>query len=267
MKETLIRGLSGCVYVGMVIGLAFIPLIWSVAFFLIIAMVAAREYGQLFWKRSNGRIETVVYLSAALFAALAAPVSLNTITIWQALLLPLATLLIILVVILKNSSNIRSALAGLSLGVLLIGVSFGLLIHLREAGMQIFLGLFILLWANDTFAYVWGRLLGKRKLIPSVSPGKTVEGLLGGIISAMLFAFLLSQYWKDLTTEQWIYSALAIALAGTIGDLLESALKRHRGVKDSGTIMPGHGGILDRFDGMLLAAPTYFILLKALAVI
>ena len=267
MKETLVRALSGAVYVGVVVSLAFIPAIWSVIFFLIIAMVAAREYGQLFWQRSNGRLETVVYSSAALYTALAAPVALGSISIWQAMLIPLVIFLITLMVILKNSSNVRSALAGLSLGVFLIGTSFGLLTHLQQAGYQVFLGIFILLWANDTFAYLWGRMLGKRKLIPRISPKKTVEGLLGGVFSALLTALVLSKYWQDLTTVQWLFCSLLISLSGTLGDLLESALKRQRGVKDSGNIMPGHGGILDRFDGMLLAAPTYFILLKALAVI
>lgn len=263
MKETLIRALSGAVYVALIVGLAFIPSIWSIFFFLTLAMIASREFGQLFWKRSNGRIETIVYMVSATFAGMIAPLMLESLNMYQGLLVPLFSLIITLMIILRNSSNVRSAIAGLGLAVLLIAVPFALLVYLREAGYQLFLGIFILLWVNDTFAYVWGRLLGRKKLIPRISPGKTVEGLIGGVLSTMAVGFLIGKYWESLTPIQWMLSAGTISLFATVGDLIESALKRQRGVKDSGNIMPGHGGILDRFDGMFLAAPAYFILLKA----
>ena len=129
------------------------------------------------------------------------------------------------------------------------------------------LRLFILLWSSDTFAYVWGRLLGKNKLLPKVSPGKTIEGFMGGLVTTVGVGYVLSLYWPALSTTQWLVSAALISTFGVVGDLIESALKRQRGVKDSGNLMPGHGGMLDRFDGLLLAAPVYFVFLKALAVI
>ena len=267
MKETLIRLLSGSVYVGIIIGLGFVDVIWSALAFLLIGMQAAREFGLLFWKQSNGRIETVVYLFAALYAALVCPLIFEGVSVWQGLVGTLVVFLFIMIVILRNSTNIRSAAAGLLMGAPLIACTFAISAHLRAAGMELFLGMFILLWCSDTFAYVWGRLLGRTKLLPKVSPGKTTEGFLGGLLSTLAIAYALSQFWSSLTVLQWLLAAALISGFGVVGDLVESALKRQRGVKDSGTLMPGHGGMLDRFDGLLLAAPVYFVFLKALAVI
>lgn len=112
----------------------------------------------------------------------------------------------------------------------------------------LFLGL---VWTNDTLAYVFGRLLGRRKLMPSVSPGKTWEGFLGGVLSASGFAWIWTGYW-----EMSLLGGLTGVLA-TAGDLTESAWKRRRGLKDSGQMLPGHGGVLDRFDGFLYALPVF----------
>ena len=267
MKETLIRILSGSVYVGIIIGLAFVDVVWSALVFLLIGMQAAREFGLLFWKQSNGRIETVVYLFAGLYAALVCPLLFEGIDVWKGIMGTFMVFLFILVVILRNSTNIRSAVAGLLMGAPLIAITFAISAHLRVAGMELFLGLFILLWSSDTFAYVWGRLLGRNKLLPKVSPGKTIEGFLGGLLSTAGIAYVLSMYWEALNLTHWLVSAVLISVFGVVGDLIESALKRQRGVKDSGNLMPGHGGMLDRFDGLLLAAPVYFVFLKAVAVI
>lgn len=266
MKETGIRLLSGLVYVGIVVALAFVNPIWSVFFFLLIAMQCAREFGQLFWKKSNGRVEVLVYFTASLYAALAAPIAIPSITIWKAMLLPGLVFLISMIVVLKRSSDVRSAVSGVMMGAPIIAVSFAVLAHLRAAGFELFLGMFILLWSTDTFAYIWGRLIGRHKLMPNISPGKTIEGFIGAVISTVGLAILISKYWPIMQSWQWICAAVFIALFGAIGDLMESALKRQAGVKDSGKIMPGHGGILDRFDAMLLAAPIYFALLKGLEV-
>lgn len=120
----------------------------------------------------------------------------------------------------------------------------------------IIMGFFILLWINDTGAYLTGRSLGRTKLAPAISPGKTVEGLIGGILFAFGAAWLLSEYTGLLDRTDWLVMAAVVALFSNAGDLVESALKRRCGVKDSGSILPGHGGILDRFDGVLLSVPV-----------
>ena len=115
-------------------------------------------------------------------------------------------------------------------------------------------GFFIILWTSDSMAYVTGRLIGKHKLFPRVSPGKTWEGFIGGITFSILAAYLFS-YFTESSAQHWIIMALIISIFGMLGDLSESLLKRSGEVKDSGNILPGHGGILDRFDGILLSAP------------
>jgi len=127
------------------------------------------------------------------------------------------------------------------------------------------LGFLIMLWANDTGAYLSGRSFGRHKLFERISPNKTWEGFIGGVLLAVLIALNLEKYFGTLTMWQWASIAVIIGVFGTLGDLVESMLKRSLGVKDSGNILPGHGGLLDRFDGLLMAAPlVYFFLLMVL---
>ena len=127
-----------------------------------------------------------------------------------------------------------------------------------------------LTWATDTGAYAFGRMFGKRKLIPSISPGKTVEGALGGLILAAIIAwlyvmFLLKPYAQlTLLPAGIVLFAVAISVTAQVGDLAESLLKRDAGVKDSSALLPGHGGILDRFDSLLFVLPVSYVLLGLL---
>lgn len=117
-------------------------------------------------------------------------------------------------------------------------------------------GFFLILWANDSGAYFVGKFLGKTKLYERVSPNKTWEGLFGGIAFAFAVAWGLSILFASVPLHQWLVVSLIISIFGNLGDLFESMLKRRFNVKDSGSIMPGHGGALDRFDGLLLAMPV-----------
>ncbi len=117
------------------------------------------------------------------------------------------------------------------------------------------LGFFLLMWTNDTGAYLVGRSIGKNKLLERVSPGKTWEGFIGGVVLNAILAFFLYDLFPVQSRVHWMVLGLLIALGGTLGDLFQSRYKRDLGVKDSGNILPGHGGILDRFDGVLFAAP------------
>ena len=123
---------------------------------------------------------------------------------------------------------------------------------------NILLGFFLILWTNDTFAYMVGKQFGKRKLFESVSPKKTWEGSLGGAIAALALTYFLAPYFPELRKRDWVVVAGLIVLFVNLGDLVQSKFKRSFNVKDSGTLLPGHGGILDRFDGVYLAAPFVF---------
>ena len=124
------------------------------------------------------------------------------------------------------------------------------------------IGFFLVLWANDTGAYFVGKYLGKRKLYPEVSPNKTWEGLAGGSVVAIASAVGLFKLTHTLYLQDWIVMAFCVVTFGNLGDLFESHLKRNFGVKDSGHIMPGHGGVMDRFDGLFLALPVFLAYYK-----
>ncbi|WP_158825430.1 phosphatidate cytidylyltransferase [Mucilaginibacter lacusdianchii] len=116
----------------------------------------------------------------------------------------------------------------------------------------------LMLWANDTGAYLTGRQFGRSKLFERHSPKKTWEGFIGGILISAVVGYIIGIYFTELPWRNWVSIAIIIGIVGTGGDLVESMFKRSINVKDSGGILPGHGGLLDRFDGLLLAAPIVF---------
>lgn len=124
------------------------------------------------------------------------------------------------------------------------------------------LSLFLLIWINDTFAYLTGITLGRHRLFERISPKKSWEGAVGGLLFSLAAAWLLSYTTQLMSLSIWLGLAAIVVFFGIFGDLLESLLKRNSGVKDSGTLLPGHGGLLDRFDALLLAAPAAWIYLS-----
>jgi phosphatidate cytidylyltransferase len=117
---------------------------------------------------------------------------------------------------------------------------------------------FLLIWTNDSFAYFSGRAFGKHKLFERISPKKTWEGTFGGILFTLLLGFIIGSYINKGEVLFWMISALIIAPGAILGDLLESLFKRSLAVKDSGKILPGHGGVLDRFDAALFTIPFFY---------
>jgi phosphatidate cytidylyltransferase len=126
----------------------------------------------------------------------------------------------------------------------------------------VLLALFIV-WSTDIFAYVVGKAIGKTKLMPSVSPNKTVEGSLGGVVFAIITTAIMMLFFNkgalDVSLVKMLFLALVFSIFGQLGDLVESSIKRQYGVKDSGKLLPGHGGILDRFDSLLFVFPLMHV--------
>jgi phosphatidate cytidylyltransferase len=172
----------------------------------------------------------------------------------------------------RNKSNPFTNIALSLSAVIYIALPFGLMMYFFDPvtisgpyHYGIALGFLVILWLNDTGAYFVGSLIGKHKLFERISPGKTWEGSAGGAVFAILTAWGLSFIFKQLDGLQWMILALLIVISGTLGDLVESMLKRSLGIKDSGTVLPGHGGLLDRFDAVLLSAPFVFVYLALIS--
>ncbi|MBU2930179.1 phosphatidate cytidylyltransferase [Winogradskyella psychrotolerans] len=144
------------------------------------------------------------------------------------------------------------------------GFVFMLLIsnYHNEFTPLLLLGSFILIWVNDSAAYMVGKNFGKQKLFPSISPKKTVEGFLGGLFFACISSYFIAYYTETLSFTPWLILAIVVSVFGTLGDLIESKFKRQADVKDSGSIMPGHGGLLDRLDSIIFASPFIYLFLR-----
>lgn len=139
--------------------------------------------------------------------------------------------------------------------------SLGFLLDGTTYQYQFPLAFLLLLWANDTGAYLFGMKFGKRRLFERHSPKKSWEGFFGGVLTSVLVALILAHYFKQVDLPAWVGMAVLIGSFGTLGDLVESMLKRSLDAKDSGSFLPGHGGFLDRFDGLLIAAPVVYVYL------
>jgi len=126
---------------------------------------------------------------------------------------------------------------------------------------KIILGIFILAWSNDTFAYLIGKQFGRKKLMSKISPKKTVEGFLGGMGGALIASFFVFKFTHLYNLPIWLFLAILVSVFGTSGDLIQSKFKRLAGVKDSGKIMPGHGGVYDRMDSIIYASPFIYLFL------
>lgn len=177
------------------------------------------------------------------------------------LLLPALLPTLLLLLLLTRTHNIFQQATNLVAGFFYIGVPVSLLMLLAHYGghyhWELPLGLLLLVWSSDTFAYVSGKFLGRTPLFPSVSPNKTWEGTVGGAVGCLVVGSALNQLWplENSPAHWWIWAAAITAITAPIGDLVESQLKRSHQIKDSGNLLPGHGGVLDRFDAFLFILP------------
>ena len=184
--------------------------------------------------------------------------------IYLSILIPLATLLPDLFD--KRKNGFKNSMITIA-GIIYIALPFSLLSFIVFPGNKaesefypwVLLGIFLIIWMYDSMAYVFGSWLGKHKICQRISPKKSWEGLIGGAVFAFIMGIVNSFFFHELSITNWIIIALLIVSFGTSGDFFESKLKREAGVKDSGSILPGHGGMLDRFDTVLFAVPVIFV--------
>ncbi len=266
----LTRGITGIIFVTVLVG----AIVWHpyalAGLFFVISMIGLHEFYGLAEKAGAKPQKFLgLIMGAVTYCAVIRSLLHKDGMIGKYLVLLLPLFVIIMVAELyRKKENPFTNLAYTFFGILYIVVPFLLLnfmvSHDGESSYfyQGVLGFFIMIWANDTGAYLSGRSFGKHKLFERVSPNKTWEGTIGGVVLTIGFAVLWSWIWDApepfSNLINWIVIAVIVAVLGGLGDLVESLFKRSIDVKDSGKIMPGHGGILDRFDGVFLAAPVVF---------
>lgn len=261
------RALTGFIFVLVLISGIMISPYTFVGLFTVIVALMLTEFYQLMNRHQGVSIKVPAHVigGAILFLSVAG-ISLQLLPM-QALLVYLAYLIFVWVYELygKKEAPIRNW-AYILLGQAYIAIPFALLnlIGFQQGAYMpiLLLGLFFSIWINDTGAYLVGSQIGRRRLFERISPKKSWEGFWGGIVFAMLCGLTFSFFSTDLTMAQWIGFSAVIAAFSTWGDLTESLLKRTIGVKDSGNMLPGHGGMLDRFDSVLLACPAALIYLE-----
>ena len=265
MNESLVRSLSGVVYVLLLIVATMFSQNSFLLLFGVFLFIATIEFCDLV----NMNKFQAVGISAILFFLF----SFFQISISTKLLLIIGSLFVIVKLIYLLFTNSTIKFDSVSKYVYLIGYVVLPIIILTKIPTNVFgvdykpeiiISIFILIWTNDTFAYIVGKSIGKTKLFESISPKKTIEGFIGGVIFAAIAGIFIAKYYVILPLYFWVIVAIIIGVFGTIGDLVESKFKRLANVKDSGTIMPGHGGILDRLDSAIFVAPFLYLFLEVI---
>ncbi|MEH6765672.1 MAG: phosphatidate cytidylyltransferase [Aequorivita antarctica] len=270
MKEILVRTLSGVLYISIIIFAMFTSREWFMGLFFVLAVITLSEYLKL--------VHLTSYLAYFLLAAAFYFLSYNVFednAVYLLLILSGFVNLFLLKDVLWTSKipMFEKKKYVTVVFYIISGFVFLTLIPIMNIDgrfmPEIIVAVFIQVWSNDTFAYLIGKNLGKRKLLERISPKKTVEGFVGGMLGALLAGFVIFKVlenYRPMDAEKyplwvWIVMAIIVAVFGTIGDLIQSKFKRQAGVKDSGIIMPGHGGLYDRLDSIIYASPFIYAFL------
>ncbi|MEO6305511.1 MAG: phosphatidate cytidylyltransferase [Bacteroidia bacterium] len=290
-KTLSVRALSALVFVLLLMGCVYWNYISFTLFFFVVSLMGLNEFykiaekiGAKPFKGLGFILAVIVYLSfIPLYSFLPAPsntldmfeLEFTTIDKLQKLTLMLVILGPFLVLtkalFSKKENSIQNAFYTVG-GIIYAVVPFALLnqtvYYSTDYSIRAFfepkliLGIMFLIWSNDTFAYLGGSLFGKNKMIERVSPGKTWEGTIIGVLITFGLSFTFNYWVFNFEDFTWPLLGAMVPVLATIGDLIESKLKREAGVKDSGSIMPGHGGILDRFDSLIFVSPFVFMFFK-----
>lgn len=255
------RAITGAVFV-IVLTAGILFSSWSFALlFLLITLISLNEYFSLLQDAGREVLKITGIAAGVITYCILTAISLQLLDDrWTAAIPALLIIPFVSGLFSRNESPIN-AVALTTLGIAYLGLPFGLLNQIVNANgftPEIVLGFIILIWIHDTGSYLAGFFFGKRKLYERISPKKTWEGSFGGLFFTLAAGHFMQNFIALPSRYDWLAICLIIIVFGTLGDLAESMFKRNLGVKDSGTILPGHGGALDRFDSLLFAAPFLF---------
>ena len=269
MKELLIRSVSGVVLGALLLTCVFVSTWTWAALLLFIIAVGTFEMSRLLQMNS---LAVIIGETLAIgFFTLPTLVTLLVINPHWLLFNMLIVMMPFLYALFSVKYDAKSIFTYLFASLFFLSLPSSLMLFMyREdlfdqlAGPRLIIMVFCILWINDIFAYLSGKLIGKHKLFPRISPGKTIEGSIGGLVFTMASLIVFCHYSGWFPIPHAIGLAIVAVVFGTLGDLCESMLKRQAGVKDSGKLIPGHGGILDRFDSIMFSVPFIFVYLLLL---
>lgn len=258
------RAITAFFFTIVMLGSIFLGAYTFTGFYLLLSVFALAEFYKLIKTAAiKPHVAVGLCTSALIFMFVAASHFFEIPKKYFLLLIPLLTAVFLLELYRKDKAPFTH-IAYTFLGLFFVTIPFcfyfslGFLMDWELYNFQLPLAFLLMLWASDTGAYLFGRKLGAHKLFERHSPKKTWEGFFGGMFTSVLVSFLLSLFFKEIAFPVWAGMAVLIVSFGTLGDLVESMLKRSLNAKDSGNILPGHGGLLDRFDGLLIAAPVVY---------
>ncbi len=265
MKTFLIRSASAMVFGVIMIGsLLLSAWLFSAVMFVVTILALWEFYSLEGWKGLKPDKYTGLFCGSLLYISAFIIFFFPKLFYISLILMAIAFSAVFITELLRLKENPFNRIALTLLGLIYVALPLALLnglffIHFNPIPVTtIVLFYFILIWTNDTMAYISGMLLGRHPLYKAVSPKKTIEGSLGGLLFTLIGAWIISQFNTDLSLISWLGFAVIVVVFGTLGDLIESMMKRSMKIKDSGNIMPGHGGLLDRFDAVLYSAPPIF---------
>lgn len=261
MRENIIRALSGVMYVSILVVSLFTSEFIFTSLFLLFGIMCLRELLKLLHLKS--------YLGYVLLFVMFYFFSYDP---WN----PSATIALLLITIFVNLFLVKDLIIVHKIPlfekkkyIIIIFYLIASLIFLTllpsytgDFMPELVVGIFTLIWVNDTFAYLIGKNFGKKKLFERISPKKTIEGFIGGVVATAIASYAVHLVTGLLEPLTWIGLALILSIFGTLGDLIQSKFKRQAGVKDSGRLMPGHGGLLDRLDSIIFSSPFVFAYLQ-----
>lgn len=261
MPNIIVRILSGAVYVSLIIAAIVFSYPWLVILMALFTLLGLLEAISLTDNSPSSSKNLTAMVYAGIIIYLGMYQQVDSLSWHYAIALGIQMISIVMIYRSMKDSKMPSLLFNtLYIWLPLAALALWSVQHQNIARDHLYL-LFILIWVNDSFAYLVGKAIGKRKIFPKVSPKKTVEGTIGGVVFTMIAALLMSNYWLDLKVHA-VLAAAVISLSSIYGDFFESYFKRRLGVKDSGNLIPGHGGILDRIDSLLFAILPYLVLLS-----
>lgn len=276
MGEFWKRTIFGIMFAVVVLGCLFMGGMFAAIMLAAVVMIGSTEIANLYSKGSENPLKNVVQtLSIMLYVFLAVFAESPDTMEGSIFIAPVFFNIPLLIALFSKKHDYIKVVGATWLSMIFVAFPCGIMMMFyneyfigTDKGWLLLMFSILLIWVNDIFAYLTGVSIGRHKLFRRISPKKTIEGSIGGAVFTMLFAYLLNRFVLNvfffdnyLNDIQVLILALGVVVFGTLGDLTESMMKRHAGVKDSGNLIPGHGGILDRFDATFMAMPFVFIYL------